>query len=201
MGWVTNIIYADGMDVGGIKIESGHTQVRWDFGIGDISIDKDGKIIDVFHCCPFDDKINKPRYEKMLSNFTGLMDTNDGYLLVINGQVTSLELFGRNSKLGDFINCRYTTSHQSFKDPKGNELSKRAQYSSLTDLEGEELTKAVKLFISKMKLPLRVNLFHDEAIDKSLSIYSDKYKGCDNKYVNELRELYQTGKVKDGVYF
>lgn len=93
MGWITNIIFVDGVELNDTKVCKGmSTQVRWDLGIGTINIDKNGKILpDVWHGYPLWTP-EKENYEKELANWTGPMDTTVGVLFFKEGQLCHLDL-------------------------------------------------------------------------------------------------------------
>jgi len=94
MGWITNISFPEGLELNGTKIIQGmSTQIRWDNGIGRLSIDKTGKIIpdSVVHHFPLSDE-EAVAYQKELATWTGILDTNMGPLFLKEGQLHHLDL-------------------------------------------------------------------------------------------------------------
>lgn len=94
MGWITDVHFPDGVEMNGTKIRPGmRTQVRWDFGVGDVVIDKEGKIVadKVLHMYPLHDDEARA-YEKQLATWTGIFDTNMGVLFFKEGQLCHLDL-------------------------------------------------------------------------------------------------------------
>lgn len=94
MGWITDISFPEGLEQNGTKIVPGMTtQVRWDIGIGNLTIGADGKIKEegLWHGFPLC-LDQKEAYQKELLTWTGYLDTNMGVLFFENGQIRHLDL-------------------------------------------------------------------------------------------------------------
>lgn len=93
MAYITNVYFPQGVELDGTKIRPGmNTQIRWDFGAGELHIDGQGKVMpNTCHCDPLGDDQARA-FEQELQIWTGVMDTNMGPLFFKEGQLVHLDL-------------------------------------------------------------------------------------------------------------
>jgi hypothetical protein len=137
MGWVTDVAFVDGVELNGTKIVAGmSTQVRWDFGVGSLRIDKEGKIMpEVWHGYPLCLQ-EKEDYQKELETFTGAMDTNMGTLFFNQGQLCHLDLSYEN--VGEWVVNNIQVPW--------NESDKNGLYRTLTPEQWARTDSALNLY-------------------------------------------------------
>ena len=153
MGWVTNINFVDDIELNGTKVCKGmNTQVRWDHGVGAISIDKDGKILpDIWHGYPLTLQ-EKEDYQKELANWTGVMDTNMGVLFFKEGQLQHLDLSYEG--VGEWV-VNNIKAESIWNSPDKNSL-----YRSLPPEQWDEIDSVLTLY--------RATLLSDDKIDEDV---------------------------------
>jgi len=123
MAWITNVHFPEGVEMNDTKIRPGmRTQVRWDFGVSEITIDKEGKIVadKVLHMHPLHDD-DARAYEKQLTTWTGVFETNMGVLFFKEGQLCHLDLSYEG--VGEWlINCEERVPYSWTPAPKESQV-------------------------------------------------------------------------------
>lgn len=155
MGWVTDINFLEDLDFNGVKIKAGtSTQVRWDIGIGNINIDATGKIVDVDHYAPIENKPEaKKAYEQNLLTFTGILDATMGQLHFHKGQLLNCDLF-----YGRYLECYVLNQLRSVK-LKTSEFFIHEDYpshwknldSSIDEMDGNKLRIALDVIRKQLE--------------------------------------------------
>lgn len=161
----TSIKFTETVEMDDTKIPFGTTAfVTLDFGFSNIQVNGKGKIIDVKHHWPFNNKRAR-EYELELLNFTGVMETNIGGLLFKEGQLIYLDMACVITHLPAVVNVKI--------DPEFR------IYGSISIDEFNDLEKEIKRF--KNTLDIDNDLLHEH--DRLLKV---TYKNRDSVLVSIL---------------
>lgn len=94
MGWIMDVRFEGDLEYNGFKIEKGaQTQVRWDMGIGEITVGPDGRIRTVYTAHPLTGT-EKEDYEKEMLTFTGVTQSTSYALTFYEGRVVAMDFIG-----------------------------------------------------------------------------------------------------------
>lgn len=126
MGWIMDVTFDSALEVNGFKVRAGDsTQVRWDLGIGSIRVGADGKISEVYLAHPADSGHEHDEYVKMLSEFSGVMDSTSFALCFYKGQLVHLDFVNGHALWGYLQTYLYKETGSiagSFKFANGSSL-------------------------------------------------------------------------------
>lgn len=99
MGWIMDINFLGDLEYNGFTVKQGaSTQVRWDMGIGEIAVGKDGKIERVHTAHPLEG-LEKEDYEKEMLSFTGMTHSTSYALCFYKGELANLDFIGSHHLL------------------------------------------------------------------------------------------------------
>lgn len=192
MGQIFDIDINQGAVVEGIVFKASYDQVRWDFGIGGVTIGTTGKIVSSW----VDDLSSSFVPENDMVDFTGVMNCTDKMYTFINGQMT-FPLGTVNAEYIQHFYFRYQTAA----------LAPANAREGLKGEEVEHFKSALKQYRigldSKRSIPVTLEMFFEKdnplyrPIPEFIAGEPGKKSIIDD--LTRLRDLYQAG-VWDELY-
>lgn len=127
MGWIMDIRFEGNLEVNGFEVKAGDsTQVRWDMGIGEITVGPNGKIRTAYTAHPLEGT-DKEDYEKELLTFTGMTHSTSYALCFHQGSLVNLDFAGSQHLLNyvqTYLYKQFGFSTNSVKTANGNLLER-----------------------------------------------------------------------------